>query len=81
MKPCSGTFASGTAWWTIVFKVSAFSFFCQKMKIETVCLENPKLNHNNHYSVCAVFTVSREHHIRLSAGLCDIIRTTKMKYR
>ena len=43
-------FASGAVWYAIVFKVSAFYYFGQKLEIKTVCFDNPKLNPNNHYS-------------------------------
>ena len=51
MNPLGGSVASVALWYTLVFKVSLFYFyFCTKLEIETVCIENPKLNSNNHYS-------------------------------
>ena len=63
MNPSGVNFANNAMWYTIVFKVSAFSFVLgQKQEFETVYFSCPKLNLNNGY--------------RLRIGT---IGTTKMK--
>ena len=54
MNPLGGNFANCAVCYTITFKVSAFHFFSQKLEIETVWFESPKLNPNNHYSLRTV---------------------------
>ena len=73
MNSPDGNLANGAVWYTIVFKVSAFTFLIKKLEIETVCFENLKLNPNNHYgfrntfectiTLCVVFTAHSEHYI------------------
>ena len=90
MNSPDGNLANGAVWYTIVFKVSAFTFFIQKLEIETVCFENLKLNPNNHYgfrdtfectlynhSVCSIYCTQRALYTLVSIG--DIIGTIKIK--